>query len=64
MSLDKYISSDAFNLVQAKVDRLKESDSALQRLRGKNADVYLEATEIRVYNKLLSIRVLFSGYSN
>ncbi|KAG4396648.1 hypothetical protein GLYMA_19G239000v4 [Glycine max] len=31
----------------AKAGRLKESDSALQRLRGKNADVYQEATEIR-----------------
>ncbi|KAK7284313.1 hypothetical protein RJT34_19058 [Clitoria ternatea] len=35
----------------AKVDRLKESDSALQRLRGKNADVYHEATEIRDYTQ-------------
>ncbi|KAK7397248.1 hypothetical protein VNO78_18415 [Psophocarpus tetragonolobus] len=35
----------------AKVGRLKESDSALQRLRGKNADVYQEATEIRDYTE-------------
>ncbi|KAK7337829.1 hypothetical protein VNO77_18416 [Canavalia gladiata] len=35
----------------AKVDRLKESDSALQHLRGKNADVYQEATEIRDYTE-------------
>ncbi|XP_029125384.1 sugar transporter ERD6-like 5 isoform X2 [Cajanus cajan] len=33
----------------AKVGRLKESDSVLQRLRGKDADVYQEATEIRDY---------------
>lgn len=37
----------------AKVDRLKESDSALQRLRGENADVYQEATEIRDYTETL-----------
>ncbi|XP_061367416.1 sugar transporter ERD6-like 5 isoform X3 [Gastrolobium bilobum] len=37
----------------AKVGRLKESDSALQRLRGKNADVYQEATEIRDYTETL-----------
>ncbi|RZB49477.1 Sugar transporter ERD6-like 5 isoform B [Glycine soja] len=41
------ILSDTCNLLQAKAGRLKESDSALQRLRGKNADVYQEATEIR-----------------
>ncbi|RDX92821.1 Sugar transporter ERD6-like 5, partial [Mucuna pruriens] len=35
----------------AKVGRLRESDSALQRLRGKNADVYQEATEIRDYTE-------------
>ncbi|KAL2345713.1 hypothetical protein Fmac_006998 [Flemingia macrophylla] len=35
----------------AKVGRMKESDSALQRLRGKNADVYQEATEIRDYTE-------------
>ncbi|KAL2661389.1 hypothetical protein GLYMA_03G241500v4 [Glycine max] len=35
----------------AKVGRLKESDSALQRLRGKNADFYQEATEIRDYTE-------------
>ncbi|QCD77713.1 MFS transporter [Vigna unguiculata] len=35
----------------AKVGRLKESDSALQHLRGKNADVYQEATEIRDYTE-------------
>nr|KYP37716.1 Sugar transporter ERD6-like 5 [Cajanus cajan] len=38
---------------QAKVGRLKESESALQRLRGKNADVYQEATEIRDYTEAL-----------
>lgn len=43
-------SSDTCYLLQAKVGRLKESDSSLQRLRGKNADVYQEATEIRVCN--------------
>jgi hypothetical protein len=37
-------------LLQAKVGRLKESDSSLQRLRGKNADIYKEANEIRVCN--------------
>ncbi|CAJ1960928.1 unnamed protein product [Sphenostylis stenocarpa] len=37
----------------AKVGRLKESDSALQRLRGKHADVYQEATEIRDYTETL-----------
>ncbi|KAK7332937.1 hypothetical protein VNO80_29694 [Phaseolus coccineus] len=35
----------------AKVGRLRESDSALQHLRGKNADVYQEATEIRDYTE-------------
>ncbi|QCD93228.1 MFS transporter [Vigna unguiculata] len=37
----------------AKVGRWKECESALQRLRGKHADVYQEAAEIRVYNKFL-----------
>ncbi|XP_061348418.1 sugar transporter ERD6-like 5 isoform X2 [Gastrolobium bilobum] len=37
----------------AKVGRLKESDSALQRLRGENADMYQEATEIRDYTETL-----------
>ncbi|KAJ1417085.1 Sugar/inositol transporter [Sesbania bispinosa] len=37
----------------AKVGRMKESDSALQRLRGKNGDVYQEATEIRDYTESL-----------
>ncbi|XP_058738596.1 sugar transporter ERD6-like 5 isoform X2 [Vicia villosa] len=37
----------------AKVGRLKESDSSLQRLRGKNADVYKEANEIRDYTETL-----------
>ncbi|XP_017436036.1 sugar transporter ERD6-like 5 isoform X2 [Vigna angularis] len=37
----------------AKVGRLKESESALQRLRGKHADVYQEATEIREYTEAL-----------
>ncbi|KAL1350602.1 hypothetical protein AAHE18_06G036100 [Arachis hypogaea] len=37
----------------SKVDRVKESDSALQHLRGKNADVYQEATEIREYIETL-----------
>jgi len=46
-------SSDTWDLLQAKMGRLKESDSSLQRLRGKNADVYKEANEIRVYNYLL-----------
>lgn len=41
-------SGDTCDLLQAKVGRLKESDSSLQRLRGKNADIYKEATEIRV----------------
>ena len=45
--------SDVCNLLQAKVGRWKESESALQRLRGKDFDVYQEATEIRVYNKFL-----------
>jgi SP family facilitated glucose transporter-like MFS transporter 8 len=43
-------SSDTCDLLQAKVGRLKESDSSLQRLRGKNADIYKEANEIRVCN--------------
>lgn len=37
----------------AKMGRLKESDSSLQRLRGKNADVYKEANEIRDYTEAL-----------
>ncbi|GAU11562.1 hypothetical protein TSUD_345530 [Trifolium subterraneum] len=37
----------------AKVGRLKESDSSLQRLRGKNADIYKEANEIRDYTEEL-----------
>ncbi|XP_057439424.1 sugar transporter ERD6-like 5 [Lotus japonicus] len=37
----------------AKVGHLKESDSALQRLRGKNADVHQEAAEIRDYTETL-----------
>ncbi|KAI5424239.1 sugar transporter ERD6-like 5 isoform X1 [Lathyrus oleraceus] len=37
----------------AKVGRLKESDSSLQRLRGKNTDVYKEANEIRDYTEAL-----------
>lgn len=37
----------------AKVGRMKESESALQRLRGKHADVYEEATEIREYTEAL-----------
>jgi len=41
------------HLLQAKVGRWKECESALQRLRGKHADVYQEAAEIRVYNKFL-----------
>jgi len=41
------------HLRQAKVGRWKECESALQRLRGKHADVYQEAAEIRVYNKFL-----------
>jgi len=41
------------HLLQAKVGRWKECDSALQCLRGKHADVYQEATEMRVYNKFL-----------
>lgn len=46
------------DLVQAKMGRLKESDSSLQRLRGKNADVYKEANEIRVYNYFLFMWML------
>ncbi|KAK7258808.1 hypothetical protein RIF29_24395 [Crotalaria pallida] len=37
----------------AKIGRLKESDSALQRLRGKNADVHHEAAEIKDYTEAL-----------
>lgn len=50
-------SSDARDLLQAKIGRLKESDSSLQRLRGKNADVYKEANEIRVCNYFLYFRI-------
>lgn len=50
-------SSDTRDLLQAKVGRLKESDSSLQRLRGKNADVYKEANEIRVCNYFLFFRM-------
>jgi len=53
MSFDKNSTNDICNLLQAKVGRMKESESALQRLRGKHADIYQEATEIRVYNKFL-----------
>ncbi|XP_027353363.1 sugar transporter ERD6-like 5 isoform X2 [Abrus precatorius] len=35
----------------AKVGRFQESDSSLQYLRGRNADVYQEATEIRDYTE-------------
>ncbi|ESW19082.1 hypothetical protein PHAVU_006G095300 [Phaseolus vulgaris] len=52
----------------AKVGRMKESESALQRLRGKHADIYQEATEIREYTEALqqhaeagSIIVLFES---
>jgi len=41
------------HLLQAKVGRWKECESALQRLSGKHANVYQEAVEIRVYNKFL-----------
>lgn len=58
MPLNKLITRDNCNLLQAKVGRLKESDSALQRLRGKNADVHQEAAEIRVCNMSLFIRML------
>ncbi|OIV95125.1 hypothetical protein TanjilG_21515 [Lupinus angustifolius] len=37
----------------AKIGNMKESDSALQRLRGKNVDVYQEATEIKEYTEAL-----------
>ncbi|KAK7243510.1 hypothetical protein RIF29_38309 [Crotalaria pallida] len=37
----------------AKISRLKESDSALQSLREKNADVHHEAAEIKDYTKAL-----------
>ncbi|KAI5424240.1 hypothetical protein KIW84_030443 [Lathyrus oleraceus] len=46
-------SSGTRDLLQAKVGRLKESDSSLQRLRGKNTDVYKEANEIRDYTEAL-----------
>lgn len=49
--------SDSCNLLQAKVGRLERSESALQHLRGKNADVSEEAIEIIVYNKRFSISV-------
>ncbi|XP_057719607.1 sugar transporter ERD6-like 5 isoform X5 [Arachis stenosperma] len=44
----------------AKVGHLAGSENSLQRLRGENANVSQEATEIRVYNKRLFIRVLNS----
>lgn len=52
-----YKVSDSCNLLQAKVGRMERSESALQHLRGKNADVSEEAIEIRVYNKRLFISV-------
>lgn len=33
--------------MQAKIGREKDSESALQRLRGKNADILAESAEIR-----------------
>ncbi|KAK7260561.1 hypothetical protein RIF29_26710 [Crotalaria pallida] len=40
-------------MLQAKISRLKESDSALQCLREKNADVHHEAAKIKDYTKTL-----------
>ncbi|RYR52526.1 hypothetical protein Ahy_A06g027434 isoform B [Arachis hypogaea] len=40
----------------AKVGHLAGSENSLQRLRGENANVSQEATEIRVYNKRLFLR--------
>ncbi|KAE9598109.1 hypothetical protein Lal_00004060 [Lupinus albus] len=37
----------------AKVGNMKDSDSALQRLRGRNTDVYQEAAEIKEYTEAL-----------
>ena len=37
---------------QAKIGREKECEAALQRLRGENADISLEAAEIRVISSL------------
>ncbi|KAM0864921.1 hypothetical protein ACQ4PT_043617 [Festuca glaucescens] len=37
------------SLSQAKVGRQKEFEIALQRLRGNNADVFLEAEEIKIF---------------
>lgn len=39
-------------LLQEKVGQGKKCDAALQRLRGKNADISQEAAEIRVTNLL------------
>lgn len=35
-------------LLQAKIGRVSECEAALQRLRGKNADIYQEASDINV----------------
>lgn len=61
MSLDKHITSDSGNLLQAKFGHWERSESVLQRLRGKNADVSQEATEIRVYIYSFFIRRLTCG---
>lgn len=41
-------------IFQAKQGRQKEFEASLRRLRGKDADVRAEATEIQVWEKLRS----------
>ena len=47
--------------MQAKIGREKDSESALQRLRGKNADISAESAEIRV-RFLLYISLMYLFY--
>lgn len=44
-----------YSAIQAKVDRKKEFNASLQRLRGKDADISNEATEIQVLTSTITI---------
>ena len=44
------------NFVQAKFGEVKDYEASLRRLRGEDADIFQEATEIRVNFELFLIR--------
>lgn len=47
-----------YNCLQAKIGKEKEFETALQRLRGRNADISQEVADIRV-NFATSSRIIF-----